>query len=126
MMQQTSGKRPATDVFGDFDWVNAWAEQPRPCVSQAAMNCASSVSSRPLPELLAADIDAIALVRDVLCARDLADAQEELPEIPVPAPASIFRLRRTADSVPVVLGSVLGVMMLVVFTAAATFVKMAR
>jgi hypothetical protein len=122
-MQKPSGDCPAFDEFDDFDWVNAWAEQ-RPCVPHATpdLSCVPS----PPPELLAADIDAIALVRDVLCARDLADARESQKETPKPAPVSIFRLRRTAESVPVVLGSVLGVMMLVVFTAAATFMKLGR
>jgi hypothetical protein len=94
--------------------------------SLATIDQVDSAASPLAPELLAADIEAIALVADVLCARDRADALEPPIDIPAAPPGFAFSLRRTADSVPVVLGSVLGVLMLVVFSAAATFVKLAR
>jgi hypothetical protein len=42
------------------------------------------------------------------------------------APPAAFRLRRTPDSVPVILGSVLGFLMITIFSVAAVFIKFAR
>ena len=71
---------------------------------------------------MSCDIAAIEEARDALLA-----SENSAPRAPAEMRwASPVVLRRTADSVPVLLGSVLGVLMLVVFSAAAAFVKLAR
>lgn len=149
MLQRCGADRSA--VIDDFEWVNAWAAQAervapvraRPLLfaieaspstvgpttvhmlesafAADAMKAASALEATETVDQLTCDIVAIERARDALLAgEDLAKPKA------LAQPVAPIMLRRTPDSVPVVLGSVLGVLMLVVFSAAAVFVKLAR
>lgn len=77
--------------------------------------------SKTTPVAAAAQLD-----RDVLAIEQARDALLTSEPAAAGRTSIALVLRRTADSVPVILGSVLGLMMVVVFSTAAVFVKLAR
>ena len=114
-----------------FEWVNAWAEgskatttssvQPEPVVSAAPDSVIAPVAHAPPEDQLTRDIAEIEHARDALAA----------------LPVGTFSVRRrtqaltlvpsrTADSVPVIIGGVLALVMLTVFGAAAAMTKFTR
>jgi len=94
----------------------------------------SSQPARTLRQALAADaaraaarLDAAVLVAGIRAARwDALPVRRVRSETRIPASQGPVALRRTRDSVPIILGSILGTLMLVVFTVAAMFVRLAR
>lgn len=132
-------------VRDDFEWVNDWALQGE-LVSASVAPVAEVSRGTNLHTLRAAFVaDAVraatelevldepAAANDDQVRRDLfaiERARDALVDrrVEYPALASAARIapRRTSDTVPVVIGSMLGALMLVVVTAAATVVKLAR
>lgn len=131
-MLDESGGTKSAGAAADYEWVNAWAEQmaaaggPPAAVPSPAAMVPHGQAQLPHPGetagQLARDIAEIEQARDALLSR--APTAPESPRVVRIAMWS--HLRRTADSVPVILGSLLGVVMLVVFSAAAAFVRLAR
>ena len=128
---------------GQFEWVNAWAEtaaktEPAvtagPVAEPAVAAAAETVVAAPPKPIMTARI-APALPADQLM-RDIAEierARDALAAIPVVASSGKRRTQaltlvpsRTTDSVPVVVGGVLALVMLTVFGAAAAMTKLAR
>jgi hypothetical protein len=125
MLKEPGGARPAG--ADDFDWVNAWAvgsggdalERPEalsgPDQREASIHLLASAFAADA-ERAAATLDRPEPERSI--------APVDIP--PSPAVGPTILLRRTADRVPIILGSVIGALMLVVFTIAAMFVRFAR
>ena len=148
MLEERKRPEPAADPPDEFEWVNTWAAQAAaavPATARPKLLASPPAGGRPglavvagtdveaageLPAdfdrdvLLAGDIIAIANARDALL---LTPPRPPVPEVPAPRLVCIpIGLGRTADSVPVILGSVLGFLMVLVFATAAVFVKLAR
>ena len=138
-MHRRQGEPIAANDSEDFEWVNVWARQ-RADASAALgrpvwMTEPSNILS--LREAFAADA---ARAADALDAGAVDDrepthglvATEYRLEAPIAAPEPLppypawFASRRTADAVPIILGSVLGGLMAIVFAAAAMFMRLAR
>ena len=128
---------------GQFEWVNAWAEtaaktepamMAAPATGPGVAAPAEAVAAVPPRTGTSARI-ASALPADQLM-RDIAEierARDALAAIPVAASSAKRRTQalmlvpsRTTDSVPVVVGGVLALVMLTVFGAAAAMTKLAR
>jgi hypothetical protein len=73
--------------------------------------------------LLAGDLIDIAEARDALLANPIPPPPQNATSRPVRLPVG---LGRTPDSVPIILGSVLGFLMVLVFATAAVFARLAR
>lgn len=143
----------AAATQGEFEWVNAWAAQgvaarengsaisrqtnvvslrivsegaePRtpaesgPDVAQNQITLPGSLK-KARDHQVVLDIVAIIRARDVLL--------DSVTQKPIRHTFNAIPLRghRTSDSVPVILGSVMGLLMIIVFSTAAAFVKLAR
>jgi hypothetical protein len=126
------------DDAGQFEWVNAWAQAK----AEAHLERAQPVSAAPpkavepalIPQPVIAPI-AHTLPESQLM-RDIAEierARDALAAVPVQGFFARQRTRaltlvpsRTADSVPIVVGAVMALVMLTVFGAAAAMTKLAR
>ena len=150
MQQHSGGARPASGGIEDFEWINAWASQATIyCVSrhfessaqhesgQASVHLLASAFAADAgraahaieeqeegPDLLANDIAAIRSARDALLEKTELEPTGSIARISAAGRAVL--LRRTADSVPILLGTVIGGLMLIVFSVAATFVTFGR
>ena len=122
-----------------FEWVNAWAEATKahtPCavepeaVVSAAPGNASGVTAQdsvaPVAQTPADD----QLTRDIA---EIERARDALAALPVGSFSARRRTQaltlvpsRTADSVPIIIGGVLALVMLTVFGAAAAMTKLTR
>ena len=143
MVQQRDGRDAEAGIAAHCAWINAWADEahrgaaatpdapanviPLKRTSGAGEPADAARLQRSLTaeDQLARDLAEIAQVRDALLAGTGA------PEPQAKALGSRvvwlpYALRRTADSVPVLLGTVLGLLILIVFSAAAVFAKLAR
>jgi hypothetical protein len=153
MLRQTDQPETAAATQDEFEWVNAWAVQdvdasaseaaaaresnvvalrlvpqaPEPCTQTEALPSvnglpagADGLSQKAREYQVALDILAIMRARDAL--------PGVVPSVPAERPweAMLIKAHRTADSVPIILGSVMGLLMVIVFSAAAAFVKLAR
>jgi hypothetical protein len=149
MSQEPDGQGSEAEIAEHCEWVNAWTPERRKAVAAAPAaapvgpakviplkkrepaSCegvvdpaASHVDLSPADQL-ACDLAEIAQARDALLAN--APPGTDAPKSPGSRIVWLpFALRRTADSVPIVLGSVLGLLMLIVFSVAAVFAKLAR
>jgi hypothetical protein len=88
-----------------------------------------AASTADLPADFARDLLLAGDIIDIAEARDALLANASPPPLPSASAGSASRpagLFRTADSVPIILGSVFGFLMVLVFAAAAMFVKLAR
>jgi hypothetical protein len=150
MVEQLNRSEATADLPEEFEWVNAWALQTpgHGVVPAADQSPASTPHATGRPELAVVagtDVDRATaadtpadLARDVLLAGDIidiAEARDALLANPNPPPPADLASRliwlpvglgRTADSVPIILGSVLGFLMVLVFVTAAVFVRLAR
>jgi hypothetical protein len=151
MEQRNRSEAAADDLADEFEWVNAWAAQNArrseavdvhgPALfglaaggrAELAVVAGTDVRAVATPDvtadfdrdlLLACDIIEIAEARDALLAR--AGAQPAQPSASLPFAGLPPGLGRTADSVPIILGGVLGFLMVLVFATAAMFVNLAR
>lgn len=123
---------------GQFEWVNAWAESARVGAAEPAAPSTPAVPPEaPQPAASPPVIAPIAhTLTDDQLKRDIAEierARDALAAIPVGSFSSRLRNQaltlvpsRTADSVPIVVGGVLALVMLSVFGAAAAVSKFAR
>jgi hypothetical protein len=124
---------------GQFEWVNDWAESarvgaaeavaPEP-VRAAAPKAPQRVAPSPVIAPIAHTLPDDQLKRDIA---EIERARDALAAIPVGSFSSRLRNQaltlvpsRTADSVPIVVGGVLALVMLSVFGAAAAVSKFAR
>lgn len=126
-----------------FEWVNAWAALNK--AEAASTDAAKAALTAPDPAPVAAEVKPAVKVQVALPAqpspgdqlmRDIAEierARDALAAVPVSRPFSKTRTQaltlvpsRTSDSVPVVIGGVLALVMLTVFGAAAAMGKLAR
>jgi hypothetical protein len=149
MAKQSNWPAAPVGTPDDFEWVNVWAAQAAEPIMSAAERTAARqpglAAGRPeLAVVAGTDVLAPATVdltpnldRDVLLAGDLidiAEARDALLANPSPPPQNAtsrlvwlpVRLGRTPDSVPIILGSVLGFLMVLVFATAAVFARLAR
>lgn len=125
---------------GQFEWVNAWAASTK--ADTAHVVAAEPVSAAP-PEAADAAIASSPVIGAVTPAlpddqltRDIAEieqARDALSAMPVGSFSAKRRTQaltlvpsRTADSVPIVVGGVLALVMLTVFGAAAAMTKFGR
>ena len=128
---------------GQFEWVNAWAESAKvetvfaapsgPAATQAPLE---KTTIEPAPASLPVIAPIAHMLPDDQLAHDIAeiertrDALAAIPSGSFPAKrrTQAFTLvpSRTADTVPVVVGGVLALVMLTVFGAAAAMTKFAR
>jgi hypothetical protein len=142
MVQQRDRRDAEAEIAEHCAWINAWAgehgtaaapgeaqkvvpiERPKN-VGQRDDKLRAS-SGQGADDQLTRDLAEIAHVRDAL----LAETAPSPDMHPKASSARVvwlpFALRRTADSVPILLGTVLGLLMLIVFSAAAVFAKLAR
>ncbi len=140
------------DDAGQLEWVNAWAQS---MTANTAVEAAAPVSAAPVKAPLSdsqlmRDIAEIERARDAppmmapvahtvpesQLMRDIAEierARDALAVVPVGGFFARQRTRalmlvpsRTADSVPIVVGGVMALVMLTVFGAAAAMTKLAR
>jgi hypothetical protein len=140
------------DDAGQLEWVNAWAQS---MTANTAVEVAKPVSTEPAKAALSGsqlmrDIAEIERARDAppmmapvahrvpesQLMRDIAEierARDALAVVPVGGFFARQRTRalmlvpsRTADSVPIVVGGVMALVMLTVFGAAAAMTKLAR
>jgi len=127
------------DDAGQLEWVNAWAQS---MTANTAVEAAKPISAEPAkaaePAMIPAPV--IAPVAHTLpesqLMRDIAEierARDALAAVPVGGFFARQRTRaltlvpsRTADSVPIVVGGVMALVMLTVFGAAAAMTKLAR
>jgi hypothetical protein len=125
------------DQSGDtsqFEWVNAWAAQCKPDAVSIVQTVAAKVA--PLnadeaiepPRFVAPSWPDDQLMRDIA---EIERVRDRLAAIPVPAQmrrtqALTLVPSRTTDSVPVMIGGVLALVMLAVFGAAAAMSKLSR
>jgi hypothetical protein len=149
MSQERDRRGAEAGIAEHCEWVNTWAAHvrgsgaPRPTAAadasasiiplkrelapkEGAHDTAAGPVGSSAAEQLARDLADIAQARDALeggTARTEATVAKGSDSRIVWLP---FALRRTADSVPILLGTVLGLLMLVVFSAAAVFAKLAR
>ena len=110
---------------GQFEWVNVWAA--------AQADVAPSVAANPFT---ANPVLAPVIIPDDQLMRDIAEIErvrDVLAAVPVGGATPKQRTQaftlvpsRTTDSVPVVVGGVLALVMLTVFGAAAAMTKLAR
>lgn len=123
----------------EFDWVNAWAAQCKPDAVSIVQSVAATAA--PLNADAAIAPEAIAPPRFVVppwpddqLMRDIAEIErvrDRLAAIPVAmqmrrTQALTLVPSRTTDSVPVMIGGVLALVMLTVFGAAAAMSKLSR
>ena len=151
MTKQSNWPAAPVGTPDDFEWVNVWAAQAaEPIIASAADRSAARppglAAGRPeLAVVAGTDVPAPAtmdlipnLDRDVLLAGDLidiAEARDALLANPSPPPPQNATSRlvwlpvglgRTPNSAPIILGSVLGFLMVLVFATAAVFARLAR
>jgi len=122
-----------------FEWVNAWAEatkvqtpsalKPEAVVSAAPGN-ASDVTAQDSVAAVAQTAADDQLTRDIA---EIERARDALAALPVGSFSARRRTQaltlvpsRTADSVPIIIGGVLALVMLTVFGAAAAMTKLTR
>ena len=113
------------DRSGDsaqFEWVNAWAATPVDAAPVAAI--------KPAPVIAPITIPDDQLMRDIA---EIEHVRDRLAAVPIEGGVTGRRTRaftlvpsRTTDSVPVVVGGVMALVMLTVFGAAAAMTKLAR
>jgi hypothetical protein len=125
------------DQSGDtsqFEWVNAWAAQCKPDAVSIVQTVAAKVAplnadeAIELPRFVAPSWPDDQLMRDIA---EIERVRDRLAAIPVPAQmrrtqALTVVPSRTTDSVPVMIGGVLALVMLAVFGAAAAMSKLSR
>jgi hypothetical protein len=150
MVEQRNRSEATADLPDEFEWVNAWATQTAARAHAAAAHrpAQTGLHATGRPELAVVagtDVEAASMAdvpadfaRDLLLAGDIIDIAEArdalLADASPPTPQNIASrlveppvgLARTADSVPIILGSVLGFLMVLVFATAAVFVRLAR
>jgi hypothetical protein len=117
---------------GHGEWVNAWAETPKP---EPAMPKAEPFVVAPVVEAVVAQPAKAAPISPDQLMRDIAEI-ERVRDALAAQPAPVFAKgrtqaltlvpARTTDAVPVVIGGVLALVMLTVFGAAAAMTKLAR
>ena len=122
----------------EFDWVNAWAAQCKPDAVSIVQPVAATTAPLNADEATAAPIAPARFVvpawPDDQLMRDVAEIErvrDRLAAIPVAVPtrrtqALTLVPSRTTDSVPVMIGGVLALVMLTVFGAAAVMSKLSR
>ncbi|HEX2216549.1 MAG TPA: hypothetical protein VHG27_07670 [Xanthobacteraceae bacterium] len=143
MPEKHGGEQTATGS-SDFDWVNAWAEQSRPGEGARAPDTgarhgnvhilhsafvADATRAASAHDVAQVQAEAVQLARDIAAiaqARDALLSRTAVSEVSSREQGTPILLRRTADMVPVILGSMLGILMLILFSTAALFVKLAR
>ena len=124
---------------GQFEWVNAWAETARadsrvvtaePVAAPAPAQVAEAGASEPVIAPIAHLLPHDQLMLDIA---EIERARDALSAEPVGSFSGKRRTQaltlvpgRTTDSVPVVIGGVLALVMLTVFGAAAAMTKLAR
>lgn len=134
------------DQDAGFEWVNAWAALSKAeaastdaamaaLTAPAAVEIAPVVASPPAETKVQVAIPAERAPDDQLM-RDIVEierARDALAAVPVAQPLAKRKTQsftlvpsRTSDSVPVLIGSVLALVMLTVFGAAAAMGKLAR
>jgi hypothetical protein len=128
-----------SDETSQFEWVNAWAAQCKPDAVSVVQPLAATAARLNADETIA--LAAIAPTRFVVPSwpddqlmRDIAEIErvrDRLAAIPVAVQmrrtqALTLVPSRTTDSVPVMIGGVLALVMLAVFGAAAAMSKLSR
>jgi hypothetical protein len=124
---------------GQFEWVNAWAAQCKPdavsivqpaAAKAALLNADEAIGPAAIepPRFVAPSWPDDQLMRDIA---EIERVRDKLAAIPVPAQmrrtqALTLVPSRTTDSVPVMIGGVLALVMLAVFGAAAAMSKLSR
>ena len=120
-----------------FEWVNAWAaltkaEAASTDAAKAALTAPAPAGAKPVMKVQVATQPPLGdqLMRDIA---EIERVRDTLAAVPVSRPFSKGRTQaltlvpsRTSDSVPVVIGGVLALVMLTVFGAAAAMTKLAR
>jgi hypothetical protein len=140
MKDSVMGHDQGSGDTSEFDWVNAWAAQCKPDAVSHVQPVAAMAALPNADEVIAATA-AIAPVRFVVPSwpddqlmRDIAEIErvrDRLAAIPVAVQmrrtqALTLVPSRTTDSVPVMIGGVLALVMLAVFGAAAAMSKLSR
>jgi hypothetical protein len=151
MEQRNRSEAGADDLADECEWVNAWAARSAGRSGAVGVHGPAllglAASGRPeLAVVAGTDVGAVATPdvaadfdRDLLLACDvieIVEARDALLVCPAAPPAQQSAtlpfagfpagLGRTADSVPIILGGVLGFLMVLVFATAAMFVNFAR
>jgi hypothetical protein len=116
------------DDAGQLEWVNAWAQS---MTANTAVEAAKpALIPQPVIVPVAHTLPESQLMRDIA---EIERARDALAAVPVGGFFARQRTRaltlvpsRTADSVPIVVGGVMALVMLTVFGAAAAMTKLAR
>jgi hypothetical protein len=127
------------DDAGQLEWVNAWAlsltantavEAAKPVSAEPAKAAGPAIIREPVIVPVAHTLPDSQLMRDIA---EIERARDALAAVPVGGFFARQRTRaftlvpsRTADSVPIVVGGVMALVMLTVFGAAAAMTKLAR
>jgi hypothetical protein len=123
------------DDAGQLEWVNAWAQSrtantAEPVSTEPAKAAEPVVIPQPVMVPVAHTLSDSQLMRDIA---EIERARDALAAVPVGGFFARQRTRaltlvpsRTADSVPIVVGGVMALVMLTVFGAAAAMTKLAR
>ena len=127
------------DDAGQLEWVNAWAqsmtantavEAAKPVSAERAKAAEPAIIPEPVIVPVAHTLSDSQLMRDIA---EIERARDALAAVPVGGFFARQRTRalmlvpsRTADSVPIVVGGVMALVMLTVFGAAAVMTKLAR
>lgn len=130
------------DDAGQFEWFNAWAEAQRPTSADAKKADAVADAIPIAPQVIAAKPVAAVLQRATTTAppdqflRDIVEIAAKRDALASVAARAVFSKPRTqaltlapvrtTDSVPVMIGGVMALVLLVVFGAAASMGKLAR
>ena len=120
----------------DFEWVNAWAAQsvvarvndsagPRQ-TNVVTLRIVSEENRSPGASKKARDHQVVLDIVAIMRARDALTNTSAPKPIRNSFDAIPLKGHRTGESVPVILGSVMGLLMIIVFSTAAAFVKLAR
>jgi hypothetical protein len=117
-----------------FEWVNAWAAQCKPDAVSVVQPVAATAAPLNADEAIAPARFVVPSWPDDQLMRDIAEIErvrDRLAAIPVAmqmrrTQALTLVRSRTTDSVPVMIGGVLALVMLAVFGAAAAMSKLSR
>lgn len=152
MLLRPDQPETAAAAQDEFEWVNAWAAQgvaaressdtvsrqanvvslrivseaSEPRVPEGGADVAQNQIAAPGSLKKARDHQVVLDIVAIIRARDA--LFQGAPQKPMRQTFDAIPLRghRTADSVPLILGSVMGLLMIIVFSTAAAFVKLAR
>jgi hypothetical protein len=123
------------DDAGQLEWVNAWAqsrtadtavEAAKPVSRESVKAAEPAIIPKPVIAPVAHMLPEGQLMRDIA---EIERARDALAAVPVGGFFARQRTlvpSRTADSVPIVVGGVMALVMLTVFGAAAAMTKLAR